>query len=69
MILYTMTPMDQIFPTDESVYSRYMMITYNGVQLLAERQENNGYRVDRILSTDPAVYLEQSIQPGSIIRE
>jgi hypothetical protein len=67
MILYTMTPLDQIFPTPEEEYARYVAVNYNGVELLAEMQENEGYRVDRILSTDPAHYMDQSIQPGSII--
>jgi hypothetical protein len=68
MILYTMTPCEQIFPAAEEEYSRYEMITFNGIQLLAEMQGSNGYRVDRILSTDPAHYMEQSLQPGAIIR-
>lgn len=68
MILYTMTPLDQIFPSDEDVFSRYVAVNYNGVQLLAIKQEDNDYRVDRILSTDPAHYLDGTIQPGAIIR-
>lgn len=67
MILYTMTPHDQIFPANEDEYSRYVTVTVGGVQLSAVMEENNGYRVDRILSTDPAHYLDQSIQPGSAI--
>ncbi|RFU67827.1 YlzJ-like family protein [Bacillus sp. V59.32b] len=68
MILYTMTPHDQIFPSDEESFSRYVAVNYNGVQLLAEKQENNDYRVDRIISTDPAHYLDETIQPGATIR-
>lgn len=67
MILYTMIPHDQIFPTAEDEYTKYVTVTVGGVQLSAEMQENNGYRVNRILSTDPAHYLDQSIQPGSTI--
>ncbi|KQL54578.1 ribonuclease [Heyndrickxia shackletonii] len=66
MILYTTVPQELIFPTDTSAYSRQEFITYNGIPMIVEKVED-GKRVIRILSTDPADYLENSIMPGQII--
>ncbi|RFU61586.1 YlzJ-like family protein [Peribacillus glennii] len=67
MILYTLMPLEQIFPAAENEYSRLVTVNIGGVQLSAEMQEGRGYRVERILSTDPAHYLDQSFQPGSTV--
>ncbi|MGG4169840.1 YlzJ-like family protein [Rossellomorea vietnamensis] len=66
MILYTMVPNDMVFPTDESEFSGQMMINYQGVPLLVQQEENN-YRIIRVMSSDPAHYLNDQICPGEYL--
>jgi hypothetical protein len=67
MILYTIMPQEQIFPAADDVYSSVIPISYKGIELMATRSAPNAYRVDRIVSTDPAHYMDDTIQPGSYI--
>lgn len=67
MILYTMMPYEQIFPHSEESSVNEVMISYNGIPLLAEWTENHEYRVIRIVSTDPNHYINPSCMPGSKI--
>jgi hypothetical protein len=67
MILYTMMPYEQIFPPNEESSVNEVMISYNGIPLLAEWTENHEYRVIRIVSTDPNHYINPSCMPGSKI--
>jgi len=65
MILYTIMPYEHIYPEDTQA-SNLELISWNGIPLFAEREENR-YKVVRILSTDPAHYLNQQITPGQFI--
>ncbi|MGV3464135.1 MAG: YlzJ-like family protein [Heyndrickxia sp.] len=66
MILYTTMPQELIFPTDATAYDKQEIITYNGIPMMVEKVEE-GKRIIRILSTNPADYMENSIMPGQII--
>jgi hypothetical protein len=67
MILYTMMPHDQIFPPSGEETGNQVMITYNGIPVMAEWAENHEYRVIRVMSTDPNHYMDPSCMPGSKI--
>ncbi|MBU9714494.1 YlzJ-like family protein [Evansella tamaricis] len=66
MILYTYQSQESIFPVDDSAFANVEMVDVPGGQLLLERQKesNNQYRIVRLLSTDPYMYLDQRYQPG-----
>jgi hypothetical protein len=66
MILYTVVPNDLVFPTDGSEFSGQMMMDYQGVPLLVQQEENN-YRIIRVMSSDPAHYLNDQLCPGEFI--
>ncbi|PLR94778.1 YlzJ-like family protein [Bacillus sp. T33-2] len=66
MILYTMMPQELVYPGDGEATSQ-TMISYNGIPLLAELTDEHEYRVVRVLSTDPAHYLQPYCTPGSKI--
>jgi len=53
MILYTMVPLEQVFPYSEEEGNNQVMISYNGIPLMAEWTENHEYRIVRVMSTDP----------------
>ncbi|WP_079508487.1 YlzJ-like family protein [Mesobacillus jeotgali] len=67
MILYTMMPYEQVFPHSEEGAVSQVMISYNGIPIMAEWTENHEYRVVRVMSTDPNHYMEPSCLPGSTI--
>ncbi|MCR8848701.1 YlzJ-like family protein [Rossellomorea sp. SC111] len=66
MILYTMVPNDLVFPADGNEFSGQMMINYQGVPLLVQQEENK-YRIIRVMSSDPAHYLNDQICPGEYL--
>ena len=67
MTFYTIVPTDEIFPISMKRLTNYFEIMYNGVPFMVEHDGGSTLRVDRILSTNPADYLQGDIQPGSII--
>ncbi|KHD86553.1 YlzJ-like family protein [Heyndrickxia ginsengihumi] len=66
MILHTMMPKEMIFPTDSLEFTKQEMIAYNGVPILAEQVEQ-GYRIIRILSSNPNDYLQAELMPGTLL--
>lgn len=67
MILYTMMPHEQVFPPSSEETVNQVMITYNGIPVMAEWTENHEYRVLRVMSTDPNHYMDPACMPGSKI--
>ncbi|WP_174735063.1 YlzJ-like family protein [Mesobacillus harenae] len=65
MILYTAMPQELVYQTDPQEYSQQLMVSYNGIPVLAERTEDHNYRVVRVMSTDPSHFLEAGCTPGT----
>lgn len=65
MILYTIMPYEHIYPEDVQSSSPEL-ISWNGIPLFAEREENR-YKVVRVLSTDPTHYLNNQVTPGQFL--
>ncbi|KAB7708104.1 ribonuclease [Bacillus aerolatus] len=65
MILYTVMPQEYIFPQSEQA-NNLELVTWNGIPLFAEREEHQ-YKVIRVISTNPAHYLNQQVAPGQFI--
>ncbi|MHC8521833.1 YlzJ-like family protein [Rossellomorea sp. H39__3] len=66
MILYTIIPQEAVFATDPEVYASQMMIDYEGVPLMVQKEEQN-YRVLRVMSSDPSHFLDSRFSPGMIL--
>lgn len=66
MILYTMMPQELIFPQETLESSNQLIFDHQGVPVLVEK-EQDGYRVIRVMSTDPAHYLLDNCLPGTKI--
>ncbi|WP_096189068.1 YlzJ-like family protein [Evansella halocellulosilytica] len=64
MILYTYQPQESIFPVEADAYTKQEMVSIPGGQLLVERQEDQSYRIVRLFSTDPNLYLNSEYEPG-----
>jgi hypothetical protein len=67
MILYTSMPQELIFQTPTEEYTKQSVINYQGVQLLVEQSGAAECRVLRVMSTDPAHYLDSNYTPGTMI--
>jgi YlzJ-like protein len=67
MTFYTIMPTDQIYPHEPQALTNYIEIIYNGVPVVIEHDGGKTFRIDRILSTNPADFLHLDIQPGAVI--
>ncbi|PYZ93087.1 ribonuclease [Salipaludibacillus keqinensis] len=63
MILYTYQQIDSIFPVEESDYQAQQVVDIPGGQLMLE-QVSDEYRIVRLLSTDPNLFLDPRYTPG-----
>jgi hypothetical protein len=67
MILYTTVPQELVFPTEQDTFSQQTMVEWQGIPLLVEQSEQQ-YRVVRVMSSDPAHYLNEQICPGQYLQ-
>ena len=67
MILYTPLPMEQVLEGHDHPVASPLELTIEGKQLLVEPMGNGEGRVVRLLSTDPADFLDQRFLPGGRI--
>ncbi|RST75535.1 ribonuclease [Siminovitchia acidinfaciens] len=66
MIIHSIVPQEHIFPANQEVFSNQTECTWNNVPMLVEK-EGSKCRVIRIMSSNPADYLNGNIQPGSYV--
>lgn len=64
MILYTPIPLEQVLEGHDKPIVNPLEITIEGKQLLVEPVGQGEGRVVRLLSTDPADYLDGRFLPG-----
>ncbi len=62
MILWTPEPMDRIFPSPEIKGS---VMEINGGLLEGEKTPE-GFKVSRLISTDPGLFLKEEYAPGIV---
>ncbi|PLR84269.1 ribonuclease [Bacillus canaveralius] len=67
MILYTMMPEELIFPAEGDVYSKQKLINLDGIPLMVELDDDQSYRVIRVLSSDPQHFMDSRCTPGAKI--
>ncbi|MGM7701230.1 YlzJ-like family protein [Pseudalkalibacillus sp. Hm43] len=68
MILYTSMPHEVVFSAVQSDFEKHSMIEMNGIPLMVEQLENQDCRIVRMMSTDPAHYLDANLQPGTVLK-
>lgn len=64
MVLWTIMPDEVLFAQDYSPVLEEVELA--GTRMMVEKTAGDGYRVVRILSTDPQDYLRHDIQPGTV---
>ncbi|MFZ7102569.1 MAG: YlzJ-like family protein [Peptococcaceae bacterium] len=67
-VLYTTIPLD-IVMDDKQAEGNYAFqdIEYHGIEMQVEALSWNKFKIIRLYSTDPVHYLDERLQPGSII--
>jgi len=66
-MLWTIMPLNVVMDGSELHQPIYTEIPWKSGVLLVEETGQSAARVVRLLSTDPADYLEPAVQPGRII--
>ncbi|ADU30697.1 YlzJ-like family protein [Evansella cellulosilytica] len=71
MILYTYQSQEMIFPINEADYTNQTYVDIPGGQLQLEKVEEGqgglgSYRIVRLLSSDPNLYLNPQYAPGQV---
>ncbi|TCT15039.1 YlzJ-like protein [Natranaerovirga pectinivora] len=68
-MLYTIIPDEDIFKNkEEETEYQYDEFALKNCTLQVCKV-GSAYRVDRIISTDPAAYLDKELQPGAMLNE
>ncbi len=65
MILYTIMPLESIYPIDQQEYTTQQYMEYNGVPMLVDSVGGTSFEIRRIVSTDPEHYMQY--EPGQRI--
>ncbi|MDM5338125.1 YlzJ-like family protein [Fictibacillus enclensis] len=69
MIWYTLMPFELMFPQDATAeeQTQPMTVLYNNIPILVEQVSPMEYKVVRVISTDPAHFMDESCGPGQIL--
>lgn len=68
MILYSIVPAEIVFGGGTEEQNRRLYeAEYLGQQVQVEMAADNEYRLIRVFSTQPEVYLNPKLQPGTIV--
>ncbi|MGD6965114.1 ribonuclease [Rossellomorea vietnamensis] len=67
MILHTTVPQELIFPPEENAFTQQVFMEWQGIPLLVEQTQHQ-YRVVRVMSSDPAHYLNEQVCPGQYLQ-
>ena len=67
-MIYSIIPNEVIFRDFQDDHEfEYEEMEYKGYLLQVRLEQNNGYKIQRIISTDPYAYLNTEIEPGNVI--
>jgi hypothetical protein len=67
-MLYTIVPPEAIWQNSDKIVAP-QELNYQGQKVLAEPLSEPGeFKLVRLLSSDPALFLNSAFQPGTIIR-
>lgn len=67
-MLYTPLTETDIFPPNETDFSKRKCVSYKGRSLYVEQLDDGSYELLQLLSTDPKDFMDGSFTPGSILR-
>ncbi|MBC7766106.1 MAG: YlzJ-like family protein [Hyphomonadaceae bacterium] len=65
-MIHSIIPMDVIFGDSNATLAPRQMMQYKG-QSVEVSQTENGYKIERLMSTDPKSYLDPALQVGCFV--
>lgn len=70
MPVWTIMPEETLFSATDTVVSptNQQAISYCGIPMVIENIADHQYKIIRLLSTNPDDYLDENLQPGSLLR-
>ncbi|HEY8532017.1 MAG TPA: YlzJ-like family protein [Limnochorda sp.] len=68
-MLYTIYPLELVLGEEEGEGPALVELSVAGRPVMAARDPSGGLTLHRLLSTDPADYLNPGFQPGTILPE
>lgn len=67
MMLYSIIPYEVVFGNTQIEPSKFDEIEYMGEKVQVYSNEKKEYVINRIISTSPKAFLNNNLQPGSIV--
>jgi hypothetical protein len=68
VILYSIIPVEVVFRSDNYLEEyNFIEVEYEGERIEVIQLQDNTYKVNRLISTSPKMYLNPKLMPGSII--
>lgn len=69
-VIWTIVPIHELYASDdEAAPGAVAELSIDGRILVVRRDEHGNRQVERLLSTDPADYLNPAWQPGAVWRD
>lgn len=60
-------PQELVFQSDENEFNKQKEMIFDQIPVVVEKEGDDGYRVVRLISTDPNHYLDPRFVPGNKI--
>jgi hypothetical protein len=67
MMFYTIAPIESLFPELYADERQFVLIERGNIQMQVEPIDGGQGRIIRLISTDPAHYLQPALQPGMLV--
>lgn len=67
MILYTMIPHEMIFQENDDSFLKEETLEIDGGLLVVQMISEHEYKIVRLISSDPNLYLNPRYAPGQIV--
>lgn len=67
-MMWTVAPLETWMEQTETNTASDEIVCHNGIWMSVMRDDAGGYRIKRVLSTDPNDYLRADIVPGAMVR-
>lgn len=66
-LLYTPMPLEVVLAGNEQFNPLYEEVSIRGKKVLVEKKGSTHASIVRVISTNPADYMDPSLSPGSIV--
>lgn len=68
MILYTILPQEAVYQAEAKMFDNQRTTNVQGIPAIVEKDDNDNWRIVRLLSTNPQDFLQQDLMPGAQVK-